>query len=201
MAFGSQTSNATDFIRESLLSILRDVSPNTDNYFVSNLGQAPNATNTLHQWTVYNTARPTTVTATIEGSVPTYGDLTSPTRTTNITEIVAEPVRVSGTMRAVATATGEDAYVFQKTQALKRLKADMEWVTLNGTRASGASGVASAMSGIDGMISTKLILVAICSKLREWKNYIHANFVKQRSNIDRELKMFLTNFVPVSVVL
>jgi len=156
MAFGSQTTNSNDFIRESLLSILRDVSPNTDNYFVSNLGQAPAATNTLHQWTTYNTARPTTVTATIEGAAAAYGDLNSPIRTTNITEIVAEPVRVSGTMRAVATATGEDAYVFQKGQAFKRLKADMEWVTINGSRVSGASGVAGAMSGIDGMISTNV---------------------------------------------
>lgn len=156
MAYGSQTTNSGDFIRESLLSILRDVSPNTDNYFTSNLGQAPAALNTLHQWTVYNTARPTSVTATIEGSVPTYGDLTSPTRTTNITEIVSEPVRVSGTMRAIATATGEDPYVFQKTQAFKRLKADMEYITINGVRASGASGVAGALAGISGMISTNL---------------------------------------------
>jgi hypothetical protein len=156
MAYGSQTSNSTDFIRESLLSILRDVSPNTDNYFTSNLGQAPAAVNTLHQWTVYNTARPTSVTASVEGSVPTYGDLTSPTRTTNITEIISEPVRVSGTMRAIATATGEDPYVFQKGKALKRLKADMEYVTVNGVRASGASGVAAAMTGIDGMISTNV---------------------------------------------
>lgn len=155
MAFGAQTTSQTD-IRESLLSILRDVSPNTDNYFVSNLGQAPSATNTLHQWVTYNTARPTTVTASIEGAAATYSDLTAPTRTTNITEIVTEPVRVSGTLRAVSTATGEDPYVFQKAQALKRLKADMEFVTVNGVRASGASGVAGAMTGIDGMISTNV---------------------------------------------
>lgn len=156
MAYGSLTTNSNDFIRESLLSILRDVSPNTDNYFVSNLGQAPAAVNTLHQWTVYNTARPTSVTAAVEGAVPQYGDLTSPTRTTNITEIVNEPVRVSGTMRAIATATGEDPYVFQKAQAIKRLKADMEYITINGVRASGSSGVAATMTGIDGMISTNV---------------------------------------------
>ncbi len=155
MAFGALTTSQTD-IRESLLSILRDVSPNTDNYFVSNLGQAPSATNTLHQWVTYNTARPTSVTASIEGAAASYGDLTAPTRTTNITEIVTEPVRVSGTLRAVSTATGEDPYVFQKAQALKRLKADMEYVTINGVRASGASGVAGAMTGIDGMISTNV---------------------------------------------
>jgi Family of unknown function (DUF5309) len=155
MTYGLLSTSAGD-IRESLLSILRDVSPNTDNYFVSNLGTGPAATNTLHQWVVYNTARPTSVTATVEGSVPSYGDLTAPSRTTNITEIVSEPVRVSGTMRAVSVATGEDPYVFQKTQALKRLKADMEYITINGVRASGASGVAGALTGIDGMISTNV---------------------------------------------
>lgn len=155
MAYGLQTAGNQE-IRESLLSILKDVSPNTDNYLVSNLGTGPAAISTLHQWVVYNTARPTSVTATIEGSVPSYGDLTAPTRTTNITEIVSEPVRVSGTMRAVSVATGEDPYVFQKTQALKRLKADMEFITINGVRASGASGVAGALTGIDGMISTNV---------------------------------------------
>lgn len=155
MAYGELTTNAGD-LRESLLSILRDVSPNTDNYFVSNLGQAPTAMNTLHQWVTYNTARPTSVTPSIEGAQATYSDLQTPTRTTNITQIVTEAVRVSGTLRGVATATGEDPYVFQKAQALKRLKADMEYVTVNGARASGASGVAGAMSGIDGMISTNV---------------------------------------------
>lgn len=148
--------NMDGSIRESLLSILRDVSPNTDNYFVSNLGQAPNATNTLHQWTVYNTARPTSVTASIEAAAASYSDLTQPARTTNITQIVSEAVRVSGTERAVKTAVGEDPYVFQKTQAFKRLKANMEYVTVNGVRASSSSGVAGAMSGIDGMISTNV---------------------------------------------
>ncbi len=155
MTYGLLSTSAGD-IRESLLSILKDVSPNTDNYFTSNLGQAPSATNTLHQWVVYNTARPTSVTAAIEGAVPTYGDLVAPTRTTNITEIVSEPVRVSGTMRAVSIATGEDPYVFQKAQAIKRLKADMEYITVNGVRASGSSGVAAQLTGIDGMISTNV---------------------------------------------
>ena len=67
MAFGKQFENATDKV-DSLLSILKDVSPNTDNYFVSNLGVAPAATNPLHEWGVYNTARPTSVTGVIEGA-------------------------------------------------------------------------------------------------------------------------------------
>jgi len=155
MAFGQQSSNTTDR-RESLLSILKDISPNTDNYFVSNLGKAPAATNTLHEWVTYNTARPTTVTASIEGDAATYGDLDTPVRTQNATAIVSRPVRVSGTVQAISNATGEDPMVFQKSEALKRLKADMEWLTLNGAFASGSSGVARGLSGITGMISTNV---------------------------------------------
>lgn len=140
--------------RESLLSILRDVSPNTDNYLTSNLGQAPSATNTIHEWVTYNTARPTSVTFTAEGAAASYSDLSMPVRTNNRTAIITEEVRVSGTERAVSTATGEDPYTFQKGEALKRLKAYMEYATINGSYASGSSGVARGMAGIDGMIST-----------------------------------------------
>lgn len=128
MAFGDQTYGAGDR-RESLLSILKDVSPNTDNYFTTNLGTAPAAKNTLHEWVTYNTARPTSVTNVIEGAAAAFGDLTRPVRTNNVTAIVSEPVRVSGTMKAIATATGEDPYTFQKGEALKRLKAQMEFIT------------------------------------------------------------------------
>lgn len=153
MAFGLQTYGTEDR-RESLLSILRDVSPNTDNYLTSNLGRAPDATNTLHEWVTYNTARPTSVTFTAEGAAATYDDLTQPVRTQNVTAILRETVRVSGTERSISTATGEDPYMFQKQEALKRLKADMEFATINGVFASGSSGVARQMTGIDGMIST-----------------------------------------------
>ena len=155
MAFGEQTYNATDR-RESLLSILKDVSPNEDNYFTSNLGKAPAAQNTLHEWVTYHTARPTSVTGAVEGFQASYGDLATPVRTNNVTQIVDEEVRVSGTMKAVSTATGEDPYAFQKGQALKRLKAKMEYITINGAFASGSSGVARTMAGFDQMISTNV---------------------------------------------
>lgn len=142
--------------RESLLSILRDVSPNTDNYFVSNLKKAPNATNTLHEWVTFNTARPTSISFATEGSAASYAQLSQPVRTSNITAIVSRPVRVSGTERAIATATGQDPMVFNKAEAIKMLKADMEYAIVNGTRASGASGTARGMTGIDGCISTNV---------------------------------------------
>jgi len=140
--------------RESLLSILRDVSPSTDNYLTSNLGRAPDATNTLHEWVVHNVARPTSNSITAEGYAADYSTLTQPTRTTNITAIMTSSVRVSGTQRAIDHATHEDPYVFHKTEALKKLKSKMEYSTINGAVASGASGTARGMNGLEGMIST-----------------------------------------------
>lgn len=139
--------------RESLLSILKDVSPLGGNYLVENLGTSV-ARNTLHQWPVYNQARPTSVTNTIEGAEATVVDLTAPTKSDNITAIISEVVTVSGTERAVTVATNQDPLAFQKEKALKRLSAKMEYSLVNGTKASGASGVARQMAGIDSVIST-----------------------------------------------
>jgi len=152
---GLGTDNQSDD-RESLLSILRDVSPNTDNYLTSNLGTAPNATNVLHSWPVYNTARPTSVTFTVEGADPSYAALDTPTLSSNYTAVITEPVLVTTTAQAVKIATNEDPMVFQKTNALKRLKAKMEWATINGTAVAGSCGVARGFNGIALMISTNV---------------------------------------------
>jgi hypothetical protein len=155
MAFGLQSANANDK-RESLLSILKDVSPNTDNYFITNLGTAPAATNTLHQWGVFNTARPTSVTGVIEGAEASYDDLTTPEKSNNYLVLLDETVRISDTQMSISTITGENPLVFQKDRALKRLKAKMEYVTINGDVVARASGVASGMDGFDSMISTNV---------------------------------------------
>jgi hypothetical protein len=142
--------------RESLLSILRDVSPSTDNYLTSNLGQAPAATNVLHSWPIYNTARPTSVTFAVEGADATFAALDTPTLTSNYTAVITEPILITGSAAAVKVATGEDPWLFQKTMALRRLKSKMEWATINGTAAAGSCGVARGFNGIDKMISTGL---------------------------------------------
>jgi len=155
MAFGKQYANATDKV-DSLLSILKDVSPNTDNYFMTNLGVAPTATNALHEWGVFNTARPTSVTGIVEGADASYSDLSSPERSNNYTVILDETVQLSDTAAGMGTITGEDPMAFQKDRALKRLKAKMEFVTVNGDVVARASGVASGMNGFDSMISTNV---------------------------------------------
>lgn len=141
--------------REDLLSILRDVSPNTDNYLVTNLGTSV-ATNTLHEWPVFNVDRPTSITFAAEGAEFAEPTHTQPTRSTNITAIIRREVKVSGTERAMKVAIPGDPMDFQKKVTLGRVKADMEFALLNGTRASGASGTARGMTGINGVISTNL---------------------------------------------
>ncbi len=155
MAMGMQTYQMSDR-REDLLSILKDISPNTDNYLTTNLGTGPKATNTYHEWGVYNTARPTSVTAYAEGADASAVDLATPTRSSNIVVGLNKVVKVTGVARLVDTITGEDDLAFQKREALKRLKADMEFITINGVAASGASGVARGMIGLNGLISTNI---------------------------------------------
>lgn len=156
MPVGKDTYVGSSEMRESLLSILKDVSPNEDNYFVSNLGKGPVATQTLQEWNTYYQARPTSVTLSIEGASTSYADLTAEGRTSNYTAIAQEPVRVSRTKASIAMVTGEDAVGVEKERALKRLKASMEWITINGSAAAGSSGVARGLAGIDACISSNV---------------------------------------------
>lgn len=153
MPIGVSSHNASDQL-DSVLSILKDVSPNVDNYLTTNLKVSAPATNTLHEWPVYNTARPTSVTMVIEGADATIQDLTTPSRSNNRIGIVDEVVQVTSTDMGISTLTGEDQMSFQKREGLTRLKAKMEWLTINGVLAAGSSGVAAQMAGIERSIST-----------------------------------------------
>lgn len=153
MPVGVSSYNATDKL-DSVLSILKDISPNVDNYFTSNLKVSPAATNTLHEWPVYNTARPTSVTMVVEGADATIQDLTTPSRSNNRIGIIDEVVQVTSTDEGIATLMGEDQMSFQKREGLTRLKAKMEWLTINGVLSAGASGSAAQMAGIERCISS-----------------------------------------------
>lgn len=145
-------------MRESLFSILRDISPNEDNYLISNLPKAPVATNSYTEWNTFYDARPTSVTPKGEGADTAYATVTAEARTGNYTAILEEPVKVSRTMASIATVTGEDEVSKQKERALKRLKAQMEYYTINasGPSAGLSGGVARGAAGILGCISTNV---------------------------------------------
>lgn len=131
------------------------MSPAASNYLVTNLGKNT-AYNTLHEWPVRNIARSTSDNSSAEGFEATEPTGDAPTRSNNITAVVARVVKVSGTQNAVRRALPGNAMDDEKKVKLLRLKADMEWILLNGVKASGASGTARTMAGINSVISTNL---------------------------------------------
>lgn len=162
MAFGKDTYQSQGGttpaleLRESLLSILKDISPNEDNYFTSNLGVAPPAMNTLHEWNLFHEDRATSVSGNVEGAATTYVDLQVEERSNNRTVILDSPVRLSRTRASIANVTGEDAMGVEKERALRRLKSEMEYATVRGTIAAGQTDTARGMAGIDACISTNV---------------------------------------------
>lgn len=154
MAFGLLTYQDASR-REDLISLLKDVSPLGGNYLSGNLGTSV-ARNTLHEWTTYNQTRPTSVTFSVEGAEASFDDLTAPVRSNNVTAIITENLKVSNTERAITNAQYVDPYTMQKEKALMRMNAKIEYALINGTKASGASGVARGMAGIDACITTNV---------------------------------------------
>lgn len=138
--------------REDLLDVIGDVSP--DETPLMTLFGTSTARGTLHEWLKYNVSRPSTVSGDAEGADTSFGDLTQPSRTNNVTHIIKQPIQVSRTERAVNVAGMGDPYAFQKADALRQLKMKMEFALLNSTRASGSSGVARTMTGIDAFITS-----------------------------------------------
>jgi len=156
MAFGKQTYSATTEMRESLLDIIRDVSPNEDTYFISNLKKGSPAMQSLHEWNIFHEARATSVDAEIEGAQTTYADLQNEVRSNNRTVILDSDVRLSRTKASIAMVTGADAMGVEKERALRRLKSEMEYAIVNGVLAAGSSGVARQLCGLDGCVTTNV---------------------------------------------
>lgn len=142
--------------RESLLDLLRDVSPIGGNYLVGKLKESK-ATNTLHEWPTFNVARPTSTNFKAEGAVFADEANTAPVRSQNITAIVTRAVTLSDTEAVINSAGVKDPFAFQKAVSFKKLAADMEFALVRGTAlVSGASGTARQMAGLMGVISTNL---------------------------------------------
>lgn len=162
MAFGKDTYQSQGGVtpglelRESLLDVLKDISPSEDVYFTSNLGVAGPAMNTLHEWNLFHESRATSATGNIEGASTTYPDLPTELRSNNRTVILDAPVRLSRTRASIANVTGEDAMGVEKERALRRLKSEMEWATINGVLAAGQTDTARGMAGIERCISTNV---------------------------------------------
>lgn len=151
MAYGLMTYQDASR-REDLTDVLGDVTPDETPLFTL-LGKTK-ASGTYHEWTEDYITPPTSVTYSVEGAAATYSDLTQPSKRGNVTAIITETFRVSGTERAVAVPAMGDPLAYQKGKALKTWKMKSEFSVLRGAVASGSSGVARQMAGIQNVVTT-----------------------------------------------
>lgn len=151
MAFGLQTYQ-DGARREDLLDVIGDVSP--DDNPLSTMFGTTEAKQTLHEWLEDYIARPTANNAAVEGAAASYSDLTQPSRRNNVTQIISTTFRVSGTEREVDVAGMGDPMDYQASKALKTWKNQLEFALIRSTRASGDSGVAREMAGIQAIVTS-----------------------------------------------
>ena len=151
MAYGN-ISYDSETRREDLLDFIADVSP--DDNPLSTLFQSGSASNTLHEWTEDFISRPTAVVTEVEGSEATFSDLTNPNRRNNVTQLIRQTYRVSDTLRAIDVAGMSDMLDYQAGKAAREWKNQQEYSILNGSFASGNSGVARQMAGIIATVTS-----------------------------------------------
>lgn len=151
MAYGLMTYQDSTR-REDLLDVIADVSPDA-NPLMTMLGTSK-AQGTYHEWLEDYQSRPTSVSTSVEGSEATFSDLTQPSRRGNFTQIITKTFKVSGTESSVDVAGMGDPYDYQASKALKDWKNKAEYSLINGAAASGASGTARQMIGIDSVTTS-----------------------------------------------
>lgn len=151
MAFGLQTYD-DKARREDLLDIISDVSP--DDNPLSTMLATTSASQTTHEWLEDYISRPVANTGIPEGAAATFEDLTQPSRRQNVSQIIRETFRVSGTEQTVAVAGMGDPYTYQKGKALRRWKNRLEYALLRSSLSSGASGSSQTMIGIEAVVTS-----------------------------------------------
>lgn len=120
--------------------------------FYSSLAESQ-ATNTLHEWLVDSYAS-SADNAQAEGYSASYTDITAPTRSTNVVQLMNKDVRVSNTEQRVSHYGMGDPYQYQLKKKMVELARDIEKALVAGTRASGDSGVARRLNGAIALITT-----------------------------------------------
>lgn len=137
--------------REDLLELIADVTP--DDTPLATMLKQSTAKNTFHEWTEDYITPPTSVTFASEGAAATYVALTQPARRRNITAILTQTFRVTGTERDI-NQVGGDPMDYQSGKALRTWKMNQEFSLVQGAIASGASGTARGMDGLINVITT-----------------------------------------------
>lgn len=150
---------------EDVLRMVTNITP-SDTPFFSGIRKTRCA-NVVHQWPV-DTLTTRGDNAITEGSTISYGNVTAPTRSSNVAQILAKTYSVSSTERAVKGAGVDDMFLYQKQKAMKELATDIERALQRGSLNSGTeSATARRLAGALNYISTNVSGVASGTKLTE----------------------------------
>ena len=149
---------------ESVTKMVVNISP-LDTPVMSSIGKVK-AIQTLHQWPEDALASRAN-NAVVEGASISYGVVTQPTRVTNYTQFMTKPFSVSSSEIASKGAGVDDAFVYQKSKALKELANDMEYNLINMTTSAGTATQARQMKGLISFISTNATVYASTISLVE----------------------------------
>lgn len=142
-------------IKEDVLDAIETLTAQ-ENWLLNNLGKTT-AASTTHEWQTDTLMTVSSGGLTVaEGADASLTALTTPSRVTNITEIIRKDFGVTRTQRKVAHYGFEDPYIYQTTKAMKDWGNHAEYELLRSTLTSGVSGTAPSMKGIRALVTTNV---------------------------------------------
>ena len=143
------TYNVTSGNREDILDLIQIISPEEAPIF-SRLKDSV-AYATVHQW-VQDTLATATSNAQVEGFTANASTTATKARRQNYCQILAQFGAVSGTQEAVLKVDIDSEYAYELKKHMKQFKLDAENVIILSTSASGASGTARTMTGLQDLL-------------------------------------------------
>lgn len=152
------TTYGTNVAREDLLDVITNLKP-TETQFFTGLKKSK-AKAVYHEWavdtyaTVTNTANDKKA---VEGADWGDGDMISPTREGNYTQIIKEVWKISGTAQVVDTAGMANPKAYYQGKAMINWKHKAEWSLIHGQKTQGDANTAREMGGIFNMTTTNSV--------------------------------------------
>lgn len=152
------TSYGTAVAREDLLDVITNLKP-TETQFFTGLKKSK-AKAVYHEWPVDTYASVTSSSSdkkAVEGADWGDGDMVSPTREGNYTQIIKEVWKISGTAQVVDTAGMSNPKAYYQAKAMINWKHKAEWSLIHGTKTEGNATTAREMGGIFNMTTTNSV--------------------------------------------
>lgn len=152
------TSYGTAVAREDLLDVITNLKP-TETQFFTGLKKSK-AKAVYHEWPVDTYASVTSSSSdkkAVEGADWGEGDMVSPTREGNYTQIIKEVWKISGTAQVVDTAGMSNPKAYYQAKAMINWKQKAEWSLIHGTKTQGNATTAREMGGIFNMTTTNSV--------------------------------------------